>query len=89
MANTDFLLTLAALTVLVTLLFAMFREEAARGYLFDPVEKARTLLGGVILVIGAWTALRSGVMWMMALALFAIAFVTLFVYFEQPHKEIR
>ena len=89
MADTTFLLGLAGITIVVTLLFAMLRPNAARGYLFDPVEKARTVLGGLIIIVGAWTALRSGVMWMMALALGAIAFVTLFVYFEQPHKEIR
>jgi len=53
------------------------------------VEKGRTLIGAIIIVVGAWTALRSGIVWMMALALGAIAFMTLFVYFEQPHKEIR
>lgn len=89
MADTSFLLGLVAVTVVVTLLLAMFRTDAARGYLFDPVEKARTLIGGLIIIVGAWTALRSGVMWMMALALGAIAFLTLFVYFEEPHNDIR
>lgn len=89
MADTSFLLGLVAVTVVLTLLFAMFRTNAARGYLFDPIEKARTVIGGIIIVIGAWTALRSGVAWMMALALGAIAFVTLFVYFEEPHEDIR
>lgn len=89
MVDTSFLLGLVAVTVVITLLFAMFRTNAARGYLFDPIEKARTVIGGIIIVIGAWTALRSGVAWMMALALGAIAFVTLFVYFEEPHEDIR
>jgi|AntDeeMinimDraft_5_1070356.scaffolds.fasta_scaffold01429_8 hypothetical protein len=89
MADTTFLFALVAVTVVVTLLIAAFRTQAARNYLFNPVEKARTVIGSVIIVVGAWTALRSGVVWMMALALGATAFITLFVYFEQPHKEIR
>ncbi len=89
MADTSFLLGLVVLTVVVTLLLAMFRTNAAREYLFDPVEKARTVIGAIIIIVGAWTALRSGVIWMMVLALGAVAFVTLFIYFEEPHKEIR
>jgi len=88
-ADTTFLLGLVAVTVVATLLLAMFQTNTAREYLFDPVEKARTVIGAIIITVGAWTALRSGVIWMMALALGAIAFVTLFIYFEEPHKEIR
>ncbi|WP_373190025.1 hypothetical protein [Halolamina sp.] len=89
MAETTFLFGLIAVTVVVTLLIAMFRTKAAENYLFRPVEKARTVIGATVIIVGAWTALRSGVVWMMALALGAIAFVTLFVYFEEPHKEIK
>lgn len=88
MADTMTILGLVAVTVLASLLLAMFRGDTAQR-MFMTVEKGRTLIGALIIIVGAWTALRSGIAWMMALALGAIAFLTLFVYFEQPHKEIR
>jgi len=87
-ADTSLLLGLVVSTVVISLLWATFRRESAHR-LFLTVERGRTLIGGVIIIVGSWTALRSGIAWMMALALGAIAFMTLFVYFEQPHKEIR
>ncbi len=79
---------LVVATVVISLFWATIRRESAHR-LFMTVERGRTLIGGVIITVGTWTALRSGIVWMMALALGGIAFMTLFVYFEQPHKEIR
>lgn len=89
MADTMMLMTIVAATVVATLLLAIFKEDTARQYLFHPVDQARTVIGALFITIGAWTALRSGVVWMMLLALGAIAFITLFIYFEQPHQQIR
>ncbi len=88
MADTTTLIALVVTTILSSLFLATFRRESAYR-LFLTVEKGRTLIGAIVIVVGAWTALRSGIAWMMALALGAIGFMTLFVYFEQPHKEIR
>lgn len=89
MADTAFLLGLVAVAVVLTLGVIAAYPRTVREFVFEPLESARTVLGIVFAVIAAWTALRSGVVWMMLLALGVIAFGTMFVYFEQPHKDLR
>lgn len=80
---------LAILTVVITLLLIRFRDGAVRRYFFNPIENGRILFGGLILVAGVITGLKSGVAYMVFLALIGIAFGTAFVYYEEPHKDIR
>lgn len=89
MADTGLVLATAAATIVVTYLLTQMYTGRVRRLFFSPIERGRTVIGLVILVIGAWTLLRSGVAWMILIAIFGIAFATTFVYFEEPHKEIR
>ncbi len=89
MTSDAILVTLSILTVLFTLALIRWRRQAVKEYFFNPIENGRTVLGAFILIAGVVTALKSGVAWMMLLALVGIAFGVAYLEYEQPHKEIR
>lgn len=82
-------LTLLVATVAVTLALIHIYPTAVRRRFFEPIEGMRTLLGALILVVGVWYALNTGVAWMVGLAIVGAAFITAFLYYEEPHKDIR
>lgn len=80
---------LVALTAAATLVLAVQYPTLVRDRFVEPIESARTLFGLLIGVLAVWYALQSGVVWMMGLALIGVAFVTGYLFFEEPHKDIR
>lgn len=89
MPSTTSLVLIVALTVAVTVVLLMSYPRTLRDYFFEPIENARTVLGLLIGAVSIYSALKSGVAWMMVLALGGIAFGVAFVYYREPHKEIR
>lgn len=89
MAGETVIVGLVAGTIVLTLFLLVRYPRAMRAYFFDPIEQGRLIIGLIILVVGAWTLLNSGVPYLMAFALVGVAFVTAYVYIEEPHQEIR
>lgn len=88
MAET-FTFTLIVATVAMTLALIHFYPTAVRNNFFEPIEGMRTVFGVIILGAGVWYFLNTGVGWMIGIAIVGIAFVTAYLYYEEPHKEIR
>lgn len=80
---------LVALTVLATLALARWYPTLVRDRFVEPIDGLRTLIGILVGIAFIWHALNSGVTWMILLALAGVAFVTGYLYFEQPHNDIR
>lgn len=89
MAGGSSIALLVAATIAVTILLAVKYPRLVRDSFLEPIESARTLFGLAIGILAVWYALNSGVAWMMGLALLGVAFVTAYVYFEEPHNDIR
>jgi hypothetical protein len=89
MASNTFIAGVVIATALLTLAAIMWREDLIRHHVFEPLEQGRTLIGLIVTGLGAWVALNSGVAWQMFIALGGIAFVVMYLYFEQPHEDIR
>lgn len=89
MADETLIIALVAVTIAVTGFLLARRPDTVRRYFFEPIENGRMIVGLLVLVLASWTFLRSGVAWLMLVALLGIAFAVTFVYFEEPHKEIR
>lgn len=89
MTSDTLLAALVVVTIVVTWLLVRARPGDVRRYFFAPIENGRTVIGGLILLAGVITALQSGVAWMVMLALIGVAFAVTFVYYEEPHKDIR
>jgi len=80
---------LVIVTVAVTVALIKLKPNALKRYWYQPIENGRTILGGLILAAGVVTFLYSGVAYLMLAALAGIAFAVTFVYYEEPHKDIR
>lgn len=89
MTSDTLLAGLVIVTILGTVALLRLYPTATRRYFFEPIENGRTAAGAFFLVIGVIYALQSGVAWMVLLAIVGIAFAVSFIYFEEPHKEIR
>lgn len=89
MAGDSTALVLVGITVAVTLLLAIQYPRLVRDRFVNPIESARTLFGLTLAALAVWYGLKSGVGWMMALALIGVAWVAGYVYFEEPHRDIR
>jgi cobalamin synthase len=89
MTSDTVLATLVVVTILATVAAARLYPTATRAYFFEPIESARTVGGAVLLLFAVVTFLQSGVAWLMLVAILLLAFAVTFVYFEEPHKEIR
>lgn len=89
MASSSLIIALVAATVLVTAALLIWRPLLVRDFFYEPIEQGRTILGLLLVSIGAWVALNSGVAYQMFIALLGIAFVVSYIYFEQPHEDIR
>lgn len=89
MAGDTIIIGLVVGTAVVTLgLLAMYPDRM-RNLFYEPVQSARNVIGILLAAVASWVALNSGVAWQMGLALIGIAFVVAFVYFEEPHRDIR
>jgi len=84
-----FVVTAVAAVVVLTLGAIWVSEDAVQAYFFGPLERGRALgavlIGGLIVL----TWLRSGVGWKIVAAMVIVAFGVAFVYFEEPHRDVR
>lgn len=73
-------------TILVTLLVIWkYREPVERAY--NTFEYLRKLIGAILLVLVAWTFIRSGSVYLFIIALALIVFATTWFAIEQPHRN--
>lgn len=80
-------LALIVAIVSVTLLLLSLRGKSIERY-YRRGERIRSIVTATLAVAIAWTFIRSGVVWQMAIAVLLIMFATVFVWVEQPQKEI-
>lgn len=62
------------------------RERVARAY--ERGDTLRKLVTAIAIALVAWTFLRSGDPVLIGAAILGIAFATIYVVIEQPHKEV-
>lgn len=74
-------------TVALTIAFTSWKRDRAER-VYTRSEQARKAGGAVILVLIAWTFLRSGNPFLIAAALAAVALATVYVVVEQPHETL-
>lgn len=89
MPGDTIILGLVVGTIVLTLGLLIMYPDAMRQAFYEPLKRLRLLGGVLLLAVGSWVALNSGVAWQMGVALVGIAFVVAFVYYEEPHQDIR
>lgn len=62
------------------------RQQIERAY--ERGDTYRKFFTVIVAILVAWTFIRSGDPWLMAAAVLGIAFATIYVIIEQPHKEL-
>lgn len=72
-------------TILVTILVVWrYRETVESAY--STFEYLRKTIGAILIVLVAWTFLRSGSLLLFTFALGLIVFATIWFLIEQPHR---
>lgn len=82
----DLLLPVVA-TILVTALIVYKRQEQVESA-YETFDYVRRFLGAVLVVLIAFTFVRSGNSYLFAVALALIAFATIWFMVERPDKSI-
>ena len=89
MADQNVAIALIALAAIVSYGVFQAYPQAARRYFYGPLERGRVLGALVIGAVLVWTWMRSGVPLLMVTAIIIVAFGTIFVLVEEPHRDIR
>ena len=82
----DLILPVVA-TILVTLLVVYKRHEQVESA-YNTFDYFRRFIGAILVILVAFTFLRSGNTYLFAMALFLIAFATIWFAIERPDKSL-